>query len=292
MAVATAAAAPPSAEISARRTTAREVAGKAGWTVLAWIVGIIFFFPVLWMFLTSFKQESDAYTTSPHFVFSPTFDQYRAVLSRGIVPYFANSVLATVLSTLIVLALATPAAYALSIRPVKRWTDVLFFFISTKMLPIVAAIVPIFIAARDIGGLDNIATLIVLYSAMNMPIAVWMMRSFLLEIPREMLEAARIDGAGLRQEITEVMAPVVAPGLAATALICVIFSWNEFFFALNLTATRASTMPVFLVGFITSEGLFWARLAAAATLASIPVLLAGWLAQKQLVRGLSMGAIK
>jgi sorbitol/mannitol transport system permease protein len=156
----------------------------------------------------------------------------------------------------------------------------------------VAAIVPIYLAVRDIGMLDSIPTLIVLYTAMNLPIAVWMMRSFFLEVPGEILEAARMDGAGVRHELTEVVLPVVAPGLAATALICAIFAWNEFFFAVNLTSIRAATMPVFLVGFVSSEGLFWAKLAAAATIASVPVLIAGWVAQRQLVRGLSMGAIK
>ncbi len=185
-----------------------------------------------------------------------------------------------------------PAAYALSIRTVGKWRDALFFFISTKMLPVVAAIVPIFLAVRIVGQLDSLPALIVLYTAMNLPIAVWMMRSFLLEVPGEILEAARLDGADLRHELTEVVLPVVAPGLVATALICAIFAWNEFFFALNLTSIRAATMPVFLVGFVTSEGLYWAKLAAAATLASVPVLIAGWIAQRQLVRGLSMGAIK
>lgn len=265
---------------------------RAGWTALAWLVGIVFFFPVLWMVLTSFKQERDAYTTTPHIVFTPTLDQYKAVFSGGIGTAVANSAIATVFSTLLVLVLAIPAAYALSIRPVKRYRDGLFFFISTKMLPIVAAIVPIFLAVRNLGAMDNIWTMVVLYAAMNLPIAVWMLRSFFLEVPRETLEAARLDGAGVKEELTEVMLPVVAPGVAATALICVIFSWNEFFFALNLTATRAATVPFFLVGFITSEGLYWAQLSAAATLASLPVLLAGWIAQKQLVRGLSMGAIK
>ncbi|HEY3684598.1 MAG TPA: carbohydrate ABC transporter permease [Streptosporangiaceae bacterium] len=267
-------------------------AARTGWTILAWLVGLVFFFPVLWMVLTSFKQERDAYTTTPRVVFTPTLDQYRAVFSGGIGTAAANSAIATVFSTLLVLLLAVPAAYALSIRPVKRWRDGLFFFIGTKMLPIVAAIVPIFLAIRNLGALDNVWSMVVLYAAMNLPIAVWMLRSFFLEVPRETLEAARLDGAGVRQELTEVMLPVVAPGVAATALICVIFSWNEFFFALNLTATRAATVPFFLVGFITSEGPYWAQLAAATTLASLPVLLAGWIAQKQLVRGLSMGAIK
>jgi sorbitol/mannitol transport system permease protein len=274
------------------RRTVRERLGGIAWGTVAWFAGIIFFFPVFWMVLTSFKSESAAYTNPPKFIFHPTLDQYKAVFSAGMGPFLANSAIATVISVLLVLLLATPAAYALSMRPVGRWRDALFFFISTKMLPVVAAIVPIYLAVRDIGMLDSIPTLIVLYTAMNLPIAVWMMRSFFLEVPGEILEAARIDGADLRHELTEVVMPVVAPGLAATALICAIFSWNEFFFALNLTSIRSATMPVFLVSFVTSEGLFWAKLAAAATLASVPVLIAGWIAQRQLVRGLSMGAIK
>jgi sorbitol/mannitol transport system permease protein len=282
----------PAVPAPRRRRGLRPRLGGLAWSSLAWLAGIVLFFPVFWMVLTSFKTESDAYTDPPKFVFHPTLSQYKEVFSTGLGPFLANSAIATVVSVLLVLALATPAAYALSIRPVRKWRDALFFFISTKMLPIVAAIVPIYLAVRDLGQLDSIPTLIVLYTAMNLPIAVWMMRSFFLEVPREMLEAARIDGAGLRQELTEVMLPVVAPGVAATALICSIFAWNEFFFAINLTSIRAATMPVFLVGFITSEGLYWAKLCAAATLASVPVLLAGWLAQRQLVRGLSMGAIK
>jgi sorbitol/mannitol transport system permease protein len=175
---------------------------------------------------------------------------------------------------------------------VKKTQDVLFFFISTKMLPVVAVIVPLYVIAGEINALDNLWVLIVLYTAMNLPIAIWMMRSFLQEIPTEVLEAAAVDGASLRQTWMSVMAPMVAPGIAATALICVIFTWNEFFFAVNLTASASPTVPVYLVGFITSEGLYWAQLAAAATLASLPVIIAGWVAQKQLVRGLSMGAIK
>jgi sorbitol/mannitol transport system permease protein len=277
---------------SPRRRTLRSRLVDVGWSTLAWFAGIIFFFPVFWMVLTSFKPESAAYTSPPKFIFHPTLDEYRQVFSAGMGPFLANSATATVVSVALVLLLATPAAYALSIRPVRKWRDALFFFISTKMLPVVAAIVPIFLAVRDIGALDSLPTLIVLYTAMNLPIAVWMMRSFFLEVPREMLEAARLDGADLRRELTEVVLPVVAPGLVATALICSIFSWNEFFFALNLTSIRAATMPVFLVGFVTSEGLYFAKLAAAATLASAPVLLIGWIAQRQLVRGLSMGAIK
>jgi sorbitol/mannitol transport system permease protein len=261
-------------------------------TLLTWLVGIGFFFPVLWMVLTAFKREADAYTSPPSVVFDPTLQQFRTIFERGVLPYLANSLFATVVSTLLVLLLAVPAAYALSIRPVRRTQDVLFFFISTKMLPVVAVIVPLYVVAGELSLLDNVWTLIVLYTAMNLPIAVWMMRSFLLEIPREVLEAAEVDGAPLPRLMREVMLPMVMPGLAATALICVIFAWNEFFFAVNLSAARAATVPVFLVGFITSEGLYWAQLSAIASLASLPVVLAGWVAQKQLVRGLSMGAVK
>jgi sorbitol/mannitol transport system permease protein len=244
------------------------------------------------MVLTSFKTEAQAYTNTPNVVFSPTLSQYKTVFSSGLWPYVANSAFATIVSTLLVLLLATPCAFALSLRAVKKTRDVLFFFISTKMLPVVAAIIPIYIAARDLHMLDNIFTLVILYTAMNLPIAVWMMRSFFLEVPSELLEAAQMDGAPLRRTMTEVILPVVAPGIAATALICSIFSWNEFFFAVNITATEAATVPVFLVGFISSEGLYFAQLAAAATVATLPVVLAGWVAQRQLVRGLSFGAIK
>ena len=261
-------------------------------SALAWIVGLAMFFPVLWMVLTAFKQERDAFTSPPKFVFKPTLDQFDAVLSGGLSSALANSLWATVGSTVLVIALGLPAAYALSVRPVEKWQDALFFFLSTRMLPVVGAIVPIYVIARDISMLDNIWTLVVLYTAINLPIAVWMLRSFMSEVPTEVLEASRVDGASLWQEATEVLLPIIAPGVAATALICVIFSWNEFFLAVTLTAVRAQTVPVYLVGFITSEGAFWARLSAAATLAAVPVLLAGWIAQRYLVRGLTLGAIK
>ncbi|AYY13495.1 carbohydrate ABC transporter permease [Actinobacteria bacterium YIM 96077] len=261
-------------------------------TTLTWFAGLLFFFPVFWMIITGFKHEGDAQTDPPSLVFTPTLDQFRTLFDAGAGPYFLNSLLAAGMSTLLVLGLAVPAAYALAIRSLPRAKDVLFFFISTKMLPVVAVIVPIYVIAGRLGVLDNVWTLVVLYTAMNLPIAVWMMRSFLMEVPREVLEAAAMDGASLVQTMRRVLLPMVAPGLAATALICLIFAWNEFFFSINVTASQAATVPVFLVGFMTSEGLFWAQMSAAATLASLPVVLAGWAAQKQLVRGLSMGAVK
>jgi sorbitol/mannitol transport system permease protein len=265
--------------------------------VLTWIVVLIFFFPVLWMALTGLKTEPTADTPTPHFIFKPTFSEYASVWRgagglNGLPPYLEHSVIVTVLATLLVLLLALPAAYALSIKPVRKWRDVLFFFISTKMLPIVGAIIPLYVIARDLHLLDHVLLLIILYTAMNLPIAVWMLRSFLLEVPAEVIEAARVDGAGVVRQLRKVIIPIISPGLAATALICFIFAWNEFFLAVNLTTTNGATVPIYLVGFVQPEGPFLAHLSAAATIACLPVLLAGWAAQDKLVRGLSMGAVK
>jgi sorbitol/mannitol transport system permease protein len=291
MATRTATRAPAPSEATARRP-GRFSTGKVVLTLGGWFVGLLFFFPVLWMFLTGFKTEAQASTDPPTFFFTPTLDQYQAIFERDFAPYFLNSVTASVMSTLLVVILATPAAYALSIMPIPHWRDALFFFMSTRMLPPVASILPLYIIFNNLGVLDNINALFIIYTVMNLPIAVWMIRSFLLEVPKEVLEAARLDGAGLSLELRKVIVPMIAPGLAATALICFIFAWNEFFFAVTLTSTQASTVPVFLVGFITSEGLFWARLSAACTMAVLPVIIAGWVAQKWLVRGLSLGAVK
>jgi sorbitol/mannitol transport system permease protein len=259
--------------------------------LLTWVIVLIFFFPVAWMAVTGFKQESAAATTPPQFVFRPTFAQYQSALSKA-GPYLTHSVIIVFVSTLIVLALALPAAYALSIAPVRKWRDSLFFFISTKMLPVAGAIIPLYVIARNLHSLDTLQVLIILYAALNLPIAVWMLRSFLLEVPVGILEAARVDGASFLRQLRSVVLPLIAPGMAATALICFIFAWNEFFLAVNLTTTNAATVPVYLVSFQTGEGQFWAHLCAGATLACLPVLIAGWVAQDKLVRGLTMGAVK
>ena len=269
----------------------RRMSGQVGWGVLAWVVGIAFFLPVLWMVITAFKPESAAQTWPPKFVFSPTLAQFRLVFS-GWGPYVTHSLIATTVSTVLVLLLGVPAAYALSVHPVPHWRDGLFFFISTKMLPIVAAIGPLYVIALKTHLLDSIWVLIILYTAMNLPLAIWLIRSFMLEVPKEMLEAAELDGAGRTREMTEVIMPVISPGLVSTALICVIFAWNELFLALNLTTTNAATLPMFLISSVPQEGLYLAHLSAAATVASVPVILVGWIAQRSLVRGLSMGAIK
>lgn len=280
-----------------RRRARREdpTLGKRGgplWALGAWALTLLFVLPVAWMVLTSFHSEADAATNPPSPLAPLTVGNYSALFDRGVAPFLINSAMASLVSTALVLALAVPAAYALSIKPVRKWSDVMFFFLSTKFLPAIGALLPIFLIVKQIGMLDNIWTLVVLYTAMNLPLALWMMRSFLSEVPREILEAAEVDGAGLLRTLRQVIAPIAMPGLASTSLICVIFSWNEFMFAVNLTAVRASTAPVFLVGFITSEGLFLGKLCAAATLLSLPVLIAGFAAQDKLVRGLSFGAVK
>jgi sorbitol/mannitol transport system permease protein len=264
---------------------------KRIWGVLAWVLALLFFIPVLWMVITAFKPESAAETWPPRFVFRPTLAEFRLVFS-GMGPYMTHSAIATIGSTILVLLLGVPAAYALAIYPVKRWRDGLFFFISTKMLPIVAAIGPLYVIALHTHLLDSIWLLILLYAAMNLPLAVWMIRSFMLEVPRETLEAARLDGAGRIREMVRVILPMISPGLVSTALICVIFAWNELFLAVNLTITNAATMPMFLISSVPQEGLYIAHLSAAATVASVPVIVVGWIAQRSLVRGLAMGAIK
>jgi sorbitol/mannitol transport system permease protein len=277
------------------------VVGERRWVnralgVAAWILGLVYFFPVFWMVLNSFKTEHDA-NTSPKLSFTPTLDRYHDVTGSGIGllsfgDAFANSAVVVLVSTLIVLALAIPAAYALAIRPVNKWRDVLFFFISTKFLPVVASILPVWILAKNFGLLNTQTVLIILYTGINLPLAVWMLRSFFQEIPRELIEAAEIDGAGLKGQLTSIILPMAAPGIAATALLCVIFAWNEFFYAVQLNPVNGSTVPIWVTTNISTRGDFLAKLSAASVLACIPVVLAGWLAQKRMIRGLAMGAIK
>jgi sorbitol/mannitol transport system permease protein len=280
---------------------APRVVGERRWVdrsfgVLAWIVGLVFFFPVFWMVLNSFKSEQDA-NTSPTLAFTPTLDRYKEVTQSagGLLSFgeaFTNSAVIVLLSVAIVLALAIPAAYALAIRPVHKWRDVLFFVISTKFLPVVASILPIWILARNLNLLNTRTVLIILYTGINLPLAIWMLRSFFQEIPRELIEAAEIDGAGLRGQMTSIILPLAAPGIAATALLCVIFAWNEFFYAVQLNPVHGSTMPIWVTTNISARGDFLAKLSAASVLACIPVVLAGWIAQKRMIRGLAMGAIK
>ena len=264
--------------------------------MLTWAIGLLFITPVLWMVLTSFHSEIDAASNPPD-IFAPlTLDGYRTFFGgeSGASPWpsLINSAWASIGSTILVILLAIPAAYALSVKPVRKWTDVMFFFLTTKMLPAVAGLMPIYLIAAGIGLLDNIWFMVIIYTAMNLPIAIWMLRSFLADVPPALFEAASIDGANLVQTLRRIIVPIISPGIAATALICFIFAWNELLFAKVLTGVVAQTAPVYLTGFVTSQGLFLAQLCAATTVVSLPVLIAGFAAQDKLVQGLSLGAVK
>ncbi len=272
-----------------------------GAAVVGWSAAVVFFFPIFWMIHTSFKTEEDAQSLDPVFFFTPSLDRYREINegSLSIADVFGNSFIVVIISTILVLLMGIPAAYALAVRPVEKWRDVLFFFISTKFLPVAAAIVPIFFFLREIpnplGGdqlLGSKTGLTIIYTAFNLPLGVWMMRSFFDEVPKELIEAAQIDGASIVSQLREVILPIVSPGIAATALLSFIFAWNEFFLGLNLTAQDTTTVPIWVTSQVDGRGQFFAKLSAAATLASIPVIAAGWIAQKRLVRGLALGAIK
>lgn len=261
-------------------------------TVFTWILVLLFFFPVFWMFLNAFKSENDAASTTPLLFFSPDLSGFQIVQQRGMSEYLMNSLLAAGGATIVIILLAIPAAYALSIRPIKKVQDPLFFFISTRFMPVAASVLPLYMILKTLNMLDSVWTLVLIYGAINLPIAIWMMRSFFMEIPMEIVEAAQIDGAGFVRELMRIVLPLVLPGIAAVGLIVFIFSWNEYFLATLLTGADARTTPPFLGSFVDGRGQFLAVLSAAATVAALPVILAGWIAQKQLVRGLAMGAIK
>jgi polyol transport system permease protein len=263
--------------------------------IAAWVVGMLWIFPVGWTLLTSFKTEQDASAQTLHN--GLTFARYSDVShsttgTLSLSAAFTNSLVVVVVSTVIVMLLALPAAYALAIRPVPKWRDVLFFFISTKFLPIVASIFPIYVYAEKWNLIGTRTILIVLYIAINLPLAIWMLRSFFVEVPRELIEASEIDGTSLFNQLRSVILPIAAPGIAATALLCVIFAWNEYFYAIQLNFAGASTMPQWVIGNVSTRGNFLAKLSAASIIACLPVVLAGWAAQKRMIRGLSLGAIK
>lgn len=259
--------------------------------ITTYFLAFVIFFPILWMVMTSFKTEADAFASQLFFV--PTLDNWNIALFDS--PFFShlvNTLIIVVISTGLALLLGMPAAYALAYYPGRRSDFTLLWLISTRMLPPVGVIVPLYVVFRDLGLRDTHAGMIIIYMAMNLPLVVWMMRSFFLDVPYDILEAGRMDGVTLWQEFRHIVVPLVRPGLFATALLCMIFAWNEFFFAFNLTVTKAAPVSVYISSFKTAEGLFWAKMSAGATAAVLPVVIAGWFAQRQLVQGLTMGAVK
>ena len=263
-------------------------------TVLGWLIGLLIFFPILWTILTSFKTEAEAIASPPSFLaFDWTLENYLTVQERSsYFRHFLNSVIISLGSTLIGLVIAIPAAWSMAFVPAKRTKDVLMWMLSTKMLPPVGVLVPIYLIFRDTGLLDTRFGLVVVLTLINLPIIIWMLFTYFREIPVDILEAARMDGASLRSEILYVLTPMAVPGIASTLLLNVILAWNEAFWTLNLTAANAAPLTAFIASYSSPEGLFYAKLSAASTMAIAPILILGWFSQKQLVRGLTFGAVK
>lgn len=262
-------------------------------TVLGWLAAALLFFPIFWMVLTSFKTEVEAIALPPKLFFQPTLENYITIQQRADYFSFAmNSVVISVGSTLLALVLAIPAAYAMAFFPTKRTKGTLLWMLSTKMLPPVGVLVPIYLLFRDSNLLDTRIGLTIIYTLINLPIVVWMIYTFFKDVPKDILEAGRMDGASPKQEVFHVLMPLSLPGIASTALLAIILSWNEAFWSLNLTTTNAAPLTTFIASFSSPQGLFWAQLSAASTMAIAPILIFGWLSQRQLVRGLTFGAVK
>jgi sorbitol/mannitol transport system permease protein len=275
----------------ARMVTTRRLAIS---TIAAWVVGFLIFFPILWMVLASFKSEADAFAIPPSFLFFHwTTENYATVQERSdYIHHAINSMIVAGGSTLIALLIAIPAAWSMAFSPTKRTKDLLLWMLSTKMMPPVGVLVPIYLIYRDFALLDSLIGLVFILCLGNLPIVIWMLFTYFKEIPKDILEAARMDGATISRELIYVLTPMAVPGLASTLLLNLILAWNEAFWTLNLSTLQAAPLTVFIASYSSPEGLFWAKLSAASTLAIAPILVLGWFSQRQLVRGLTFGAVK
>ena len=263
-------------------------------SILAWIVAFIIFFPILWTILTSFKSELDAIAMPPKFLFfNWTLENYAEVQQRSNYLHFAfNSIVLSIGANIAGLIIAVPAAWSMAFAPGKRTKDLLMWMLSTKMMPAVGVLVPIYLLFKNLGLLDSLFGIGLVLMLLNLPLLVWMLYTYFKEIPNDILEAARMDGASLINEIVYVLTPMAVPGIASTMLLAIILSWNEAFWTLNLTTSNAAPLTAFIASYSAPEGYFWAKLSAASTLAIAPILILGWFSQKQLVRGLTFGAVK
>jgi sorbitol/mannitol transport system permease protein len=269
-------------------------AALAIWTVVGWAAGFVVFFPILWMIITSFKTELEAYTVPPHFInFDWTTENYRTILDQRDYLHFAlNSIIIAGGSTLLGLIIAIPSAWGMAFSPTKRTKDLLMWMLSTKMMPAVGVLVPMYLIFIWLRLLDTHFGIIVLLCLADLPIMIWMLFTYFKEIPKDILEAARMDGATTWKEIVFVLTPMAIPGIASTVLLNVILAWNEAFWTLNLTTIDAAPLTQFIASFSAPQGNFWAKLSAASTLAIAPIIVLGWFGQRQLVRGLTFGAVK
>jgi len=260
---------------------------------LAWLLALLLFFPIFWLALTAFKTELQAIAVPAQLFFSPTLENFVEVQARSnYLQYAMNSIVTSVASTVIGLLIAAPAAYSMAFSPTKRSKDILVWMLSTKMLPAVGVLVPIYVLYQKFGMLDTRWGLTVIFTLSNLPIMVWMLYSYFKELPREILEAARMDGASIFKEFRYVVLPLSLGGMASTALLCLVLSWNESFWSLNLGAANAGTLASLIASYSSPEGLFWSKLSAASLMAIAPIIVFGWFCQKQLVQGLTFGAVK
>jgi sorbitol/mannitol transport system permease protein len=275
----------------ARKVTSRRIMVS---TIAAWFFGFLIFLPILWMVLTSFKTELDAFAMPPKFLlFHWTMENYVTVQERSDYFHHAfNSIIIAGGSTLLALIIAIPAAWSMAFAPTKRTKDLLLWMLSTKMMPSVGVLVPIYLIVRNLGLLDSRVALVVILCLGNLPIVIWMLFTYFKEIPKDILEAARMDGATIERELVYILTPMAIPGIASTLLLNLILAWNEAFWTLNLTTSEAAPLTVFIASYSSPEGLFWAKLSAASTLAIAPIIILGWFSQRQLVRGLTFGAVK
>ncbi len=266
---------------------------RFGWAALTYILVLLLVFPVIWMVITAFKTEVAAISIPPSLFFAPTLSQFALAISGGFGAYLFNSAVASLVSTAVALCLAIPAAYAMVFQMRKKSADdMLFFVLSTRFLPFAAILVPLFVIVSRLNLLDNLLTLIIVYTAMNLPLLIWMSRSYFLDLPKEVLEGAWLDGATTLQTMVRIVVPMAAPGLAAAALLSIIFAWNDFFFAVTLTYTNSPTLPIMVAAFTSNEGLFLAKVSALATMIILVPVAIGIYAQKYLVHGLTGGALK
>jgi sorbitol/mannitol transport system permease protein len=267
--------------------------GRILHALVAWSVALILVFPLIFLAMTAFKTELDAISDHAFFVFTPTLENFHEVQERSDYLHYAwNSVVTSVFSTVIGLALAAPAAYSMAFFPTRRTRDILMWMLSTKMMPAVGALVPVYVLAQKSGLLDTLTGLIIIFTLSNLPLMVWMLYSHFKDIPKEILEAARMDGARVTDEFRHVLLPLATGGMLSTGLLCLVLAWNEAFWSLNLTAAKAGTLAALIASYSSPEGLFWAKLSAASLLAIAPIVAFGWFTQKQLVQGLTFGAVK
>ena len=259
----------------------------------AWVAGILMFFPIFWMALTSLKTELEAIAVPPTVIFDPTLENFSLIQERTDYTKFAwNSIITSVGGTALALAIAVPAAYAMAFFPGRRTKDVLLWMLSTKMLPAVGVLMPIYLISQKLGLLDTRIVLVVIYAMINLPIVIWLLFTYFREIPKEILEASRMDGTSTFNEIVEIVIPLSWGGVVSTALLSIVLLWNEAFWSINLTSSDAGTLTALVASFSSPEGLFWSKLSAVSTAACAPIVVLGWFCQKQLVQGLTFGAVK